>query len=828
MSRLLQSDFKGMVTAPGLLERAEASCFEAINLLFEAPGVVRKRRGFEKQTGNAGGPVWAAFASRLMGNNVLCHVGTGTSGTQLRYGDGSGALTAVTMIGSSTLTRARETRAQMAVCQRNHYVTATEGVARIESSMTGATQRFAGMPRGMGPSIYANWWDGYSPISAGSNFGDGYARAYRVTWHLKDADGVELGGAPTGRAVLRNQSGIGGYAAGAATFTLRIPVPVEMGTLGTALTTSWFYRLWGTVTFNAAGSEQGNDEMYLLNEAYLSSSDITNGYATYTDTTPDSYLIKQPRRLHTNTQNFPDFELGVAQGTINEDAPPPIANAIAYWQDVMWYGDISYRHRLQVRLLAVSGSGLVNNDTVTVVGPTGVSVTLTGKTAGSASATEFTIFTGLATTQMNLEATASALVDAININAAATQGIRAYYVSVGNMTPGYIYLEATKTGSAPTFASSRAAAWSLLISGTATGVTDSQTNGLAFSKPYRADAVPPINLMAAGPADSRILKLHPLGDRLLVFTDYGIYEVVGRTFADFVIRPLDLGYKLMVRESVVTCDERVYAWCYEGIVEIDGAGVRVISTPIEPTIANQLLSAGTSPGAGGVSGGQEAFAALGFAVAYRYEHRVQFFFPEVNDSADLNGCAFWLNFDTRTRAWSFGALTSKAGGTYFDNRSCGVVRFADDRLVLGNWSSGADTFLFLERRAYAAADFTDDYQDGSSGAVTSTLSMQFQVPEPGGSVHFQQVVLSFDGGEYSWRPVPTALTCAWLTYPGGVGNSTTLATNTNLQWRTETPTTVRRGNRTRLRITHSTAEYFGLIGISQAVRVGSPFVGRAD
>ena len=666
--RVLQSDFKGMVTAPGLLERAEASCTVANNLLFDAPGVVRKRRGFAKQTGNAGGPVWAAFSSRLMGDSVLCHVGTGTSGTQLRYGDGSVALTAIAMTGSSALTRARETRAQMAVCQRNHYVTASEGVARVESSMTSATQRFAGMPRGIQPSLYANWWAGYAPLTAGSNMGDGYARAYRVTWHLKDADGVELGGAPTGRAVLRNQSGIGGYTGATMNATLRIPVPKELGVLGTSLTASWFYRLWGGRTFNAATGEQGDDEMYLLNEAYIDATDISNGYAVYVDSTPDSFLGKQ-RRLHTNTQNFPDSELGVAQGTVNEDAPPPIAGAVAYWQDVMWYGDISYRPRLQVRLLVVSGSGLVNNDTVTVVGPTGVSVTLTGKTAGSASATEFTIFTALANTQMNIEATASALVDAININAAATQGVRAYYVSVGNMTPGYIYLESLKTGTAPTFASSRAAAWSLMVSGTATAVVDEQRNGLAFSKPYRADAVPPINLMAAGPADARILKLHPLGDRLFVFTDYGIYVVQGRSFADFSIRPFDLGFKLMVRESVVTCDERIYAWCYEGVVEIDSGGVRVISTPIEPTLADALLVAGSSPGSGGIAGGQAAFAALGFSVAYRYEHRVLFFYPEANDSADVNGCAFWLNFDTRTRAWSTGSLGLRLASGYYDNRA---------------------------------------------------------------------------------------------------------------------------------------------------------------
>lgn len=827
-SKDIKTDFKGLVTAPGLFMRAEASCTEAHNLLFDAPGVVRKRRGFEKLAGNAGGPVWKAFSSRAMGDSVLCHTGT-SNGTGLRYGDGSGALSAVSMIGSSSLTRAdNNTRMALALCEKNHYVTAAEGVARIQTTFASATQRFAGMPRGLAPQCYEP--AGLTPIVAGSNFGDGYARAYRVTWHLKDAEGVEMGGAPTGRAVFRNQSGVTGWVvATTCSFAMRIPLPRELGVIGTALTTSHFYRLWGNVTWNAAGGEQGDDEMYLINEAYLTNTDISNGYASYTDATPDSFLKRQ-RRLHTNTQNYPSSETGAAQGTVNEDAPPPIADDVAYWQDVAWFANIKYRPRLQVRLLAVGGSGLIANDTVAVTGPTGVTVTLTAK-APSVASTEFTVFTGMATTQMNIEATSMSFVEAFNINAAATLGVRAYYVSVGNMTPGYIYFESLLAEGTPpgiTFTPSRVAAFSLMNGASATSSIDSQPNGTAFSKPGRADAVPPVNLFSVGPADSRILRIHPYRDRLLYFTDAGIYQVVGKSFADFRAIPFDLTYRLMVRESVVTCDDRVYAWCFEGIVEISNSGVEVISTPIEPSVIEYLRLIGDTVAGTGVTGGQTGMGLLGFAVAYRHEHRVQFFMPEAYDTANLNGCSDWLSFDTRTRAWSTGGLSKKIGGAYRDNRSCGVVRLSDDLLMLGNWSSGADTFLFKERRTLTSADFSDTFQDGTSAAITSTLIFQYQVPEMDGAAHWQQATVHFEGGEVTWRPVPTACTMTWLLQPDGISDSEALSGNTQQFWRVEPVATVRRGNRLRVRLVHSTAEFLGIIGFTQSVRIGTRFLGRAS
>jgi len=806
--RIDLTSFAGLVTAPGMLERNPASCVDVVNWEFPAPGVIRKRRGQARQPGNTGGPVWKLLTSRLMGNNVLAHVGTGTSGTQLRYGDGSAALTALTVVDGDNLERQRETRMQGAVCQRNHYVTSDVGVARVESTMT--TAAYAGMPRGEGLAL--DTARSFTTSATGA-FADGFARAYRMTWHRQDADGVELGGAPSSRWVVANRLYMSGGGLGTANVAFGVQVPHEFATLSTALTSSYYYRLWATRTYDEANGQLGDDEMFLLKEAYLSGTDITNGYVSISDSTPDTFLLSSPR-LHTNLYNFPPGEAGLRQGVVNEDGPPPIANDVAYWQDCMWYADTEWRPRFTAALI----SNLANNDTITLVVDAGVLV-LTAKTAPAAS-TDFQISSAAPTTALNLRETVSFMAWRINERSKALGlGITAHSTATGGTLPGLFFIEASKPQpSGLGFASSVASKFQFFdgMSASVNAPTGAATNGLVFSKPLRADAVPPINVLTAGPADSRILRIVPFRDRLLVFTDYGIFQVTGRTYADFSVFPLDLGYRLMGRDLVAACDEKVYAWCFEGIVEIDDGGVTVVSAPIEPTIEAALLDIG-SPAP---SLGCDTFAALGFATAYRNQHQVRFHFPEADDSSILNGCYAWLAFDTRTRAWTKGAFTKVNSDDYFDNRSCAVVRFGDDLLCYGNWSLGGDTRLFLERRAYASADFSDDSIEGVAQPVESSLSLQFQLPEQSGAQHWQQTLVNWDSGEQSWRARPSAVSVGHVTEDASVAQAVSVSSD---QTRVEPSLNARRGQRLSVYISHVVSEYAGIVGVSQSYRSGTRF-----
>ncbi len=801
-------EFIGLVTAPGLLERSPASCVRVTNWEFPAPGVMRKRRGNRRLDGNTGGPVWKLLTSRLMGSTLLAHVGTGTTGTNLRYGDGTAALSNLVTIDGGALTRTRETRMQLAMCQRNHYVTATEGVARLESNFTGGTKaRYAGMPRGLGPQTIS--------VTPGTNMGDGYARAYRVTWHRKDDDGVELGGAPTSRWVVANAVYNTGYVpAGACSVVLEVQVPLELGTLATNLATDYYWRLWGTRTYLEA-TELGDDEMHLISERYVTAPEIANGFFVYTDSTPDAFLLSSPT-LHTNLYNFPPAEVGLRQGVVNEDAPPPLANDVAYWQDVMWFADCSTRPSITVGNIAA----LVANDTVTVTA-NGVATTVTAK-AVPALSSEFKLCTTAATSALNIRQTVMDLCRALNQTGAAN-GFTAHQVATTTTQPGLIFIELRRPDADPLiFTSSALAKWQG-FGGYAipsnVNVT-AQSNLLFFSKPLRADAVPPINALAAGPADSRVLRIHPLRDRLLVFTDYGIFQVTGRTFADFAVFPFDLGYRLMGRDYVALCDEKLYAWCFEGIIEIDDGGVKVISAPIEPTIEASLVTAGNKS----LLAGRSCYAALGFATAYRNQHQVRFHYPQFDDSTNLNGCAYWLSFDTRTRAWAQGQFPERTTAGYYDNRACAVVRFVDDLLAFGNWSNGGDTRLFLERRAYDATDFVDTSLDGTDGAVKSTAQFQYQVPDASGAMHWQQTVVNWDAEEITWRPLPTSIDVYHATEE--VASAVQTVAVGELDTRIEPPTASRRGQRLAVQLIHAVSEYAGIVSLEQNYRPGSTFSRR--
>lgn len=828
--RELKADFAGLVTAPGLLVRAQGSCIEARNVTFDAPGAVRKRRGFERMdNGTTGGSVQKVFASRLLNDSVMVHRGgTGQSATTLEVGNGSAALTSITMvkygIGASNLTRTTDERMQMAMSQRNHYVTASEGVARIESNLAAATQRFAGMPRGL-PLAGFQVVSGAigSPLNGGGGtaLADGFGRSYRVTWHRKDQEGVVMGGAPTGRTTIRNVTGVPGYvAASAASVNCFILLPKEIGSTSVSVDNSgWFYRLWGTRSFDTTLT-QGDDEMFLVNEAFVTSANVIAGYAAYVDDTPDAFLVRQPT-LETNAINFPASEVGVAQGVLNESAPPPVANVIAYWQDVMWYGDCEWFPRVELTMVALPANG----DTLAITYPDGTTTTFTFSILPATSA-DPALYTGFGTTALNIEATCQALVECINRDDwTNAKGVQAYYVSVGDQLPGRIVIQSTVsqyasvTSPAIVLNQSVATDWR----GDTQSTTDEQANALAFSKPFRADAVPPANLLAVGSADTKILQLMPYRDRMLVFTDAGIYQVVGRTFADFSVLPFDLGYRLLSRETVVLCEDRVFAWCYEGIIEVTDGGVQVVSTPIEPTVTSAILDVDSPPT--GLDDGYGMVQDLAFAVAQRSEHKVHFWFAEAESVVDeLGGCCSWLTFDTRTRAWSTNGFDYRLLDGYLDNRSHGVCRYSDDRMVMGNYSSGSDTFLFLERRSYTSTDYTDEAQDGNSQAVTASVTWQFAMPVADGACHWQQTTIHWDAGEVSWRPLPSQVVVSWETEH----SSATLAVSSPTEEisRVEVGLAARRGNRCRVSLNDATTAYMGVVGVTQSARVGSRFARR--
>lgn len=790
MSGPLLYDFGGLVSSPGLLARNPASCIEVTNFRFPHTGIMRKRPGFALSANTAGvNEVFTSLMSIPEFGNDFYALGGGSGAPALYSGGGSGAWAALTDVGGSVYATATRNDGRLASLGGIKYV-AARGVRRIDS--TG--YRVAGMPRGLPPYTYSMDAAVYSVLNgAGGFLADGSNVAYRVTYHFK-SNGVELGGPPTSRLVIRNIAGTSGYAAATTQqVRLRIALPYELDSSSTLVPATFFWRLWRSPTMT---TDTASDEMYLVAENFFTATDIANGYAVFTDLTPDSFLYGQTR-LHTNSQNFPPLEAGTLNGQTYADEAPPLARDMAAWADCMWYATSFTRPAFNMRLISASFAA---GNTVTINGQVCTAVAGAPVNPG-----DFTLVTTLATLSLNIEATARNLVDAYN-RTSAVATVEAHLVSQGP-DAGRIFLEANNN--VASFAVVSATAGALFTPNITTSITTTATlptNELRFSKPGRADAVPPVNSLFIGPSGAVIARIIPFRERLLVFTTAGLYQVDGTDFSNFTVSLVDETAQLFQRECIAISDDAVYAWCYSGIVEITDGGTRVVSDPIESIVQTISTTAiNSSP--------SSTIFADGFAVASKRTHTVYFFY---SPTASVANASAWLEFDTRSRKWSTGATTDGTG------RSCGCIQQSTGSVVLALASttpsapSGVAKF-FVERNDLAATDYRDDSTTGTPAAVVGTAKFQIQTPDPDGRAHWQQLLLHFEDGEKSWLTKPTGIGLAWYTDANGIVSGVSVAPDSPIV-RVETPSLARRATRQQVTLTHALAENCGLVALNQSMR----------
>ena len=812
MSQLVLADFAGMVTSPGQLARNPASCLLSDNMLFDSAGVMRKRRGFSRGA-NGISNFWSMFSSPQLGQDVLVHTGgTGPYGGTQTVVKGNEASTWATIAPPDGATMRSGLRMGFAMSNNNIYCTTTYGVRRIESDYAFAYG--AGMPRGVIGTA------GLRGVG-GTLLAVGYSRAYRLTWHRKDASGVELGGAPTGRAVVRNITGAPGYTGAVQDPRISFYVPAQVLTASSNPTTSWFYRLWATRISQVSVADP-DDEMSLLAEAFLAGTPVVGDRIDVDDTTPDAYLVAQAK-LHTNTIAVPDGENGLFQGVVNEDACPPTAGTLAQFADVMWYGNVSSLYRAQITLLALPVAG----DTITVQVSGSVAQTTTFTfVAVIATAQDVKIQTGYASASNNIEETCMGFVGQFNANFKTT-GVTCMYVSSSGNSPGTLFFESTAYNTALTITTT-AANWRGVSSGHSAGSSDTNTNGLYFSKPYRADAVPPVNFIAVGPKDNRIIKLVPFRDRLFVFTTLGIWQITGTSYADFSLAPVDLSFRLRSERLAVVADDAIWAWGLEGFARITYGGVTYIHPPID-NLVESLVNLDPLP-TSLPSTDLATIATDAFAVAYNAKHQVRFYFPSGTNNTYLGGtnqgCQRWFVYDTRSQKWSTGSTQS--GVRY----SAGLARMSDDRLLLGQYRNGGVAYVYAERNSYDATDYSDEDSATATSAILATIVFQWQMQNPLGWSHFQQVVAHFDCADAAgWQNPPSQLNFGFTTELSGGSSLEALGITTSPRSvRVEVPMSARRAQALKVFLTHAVnGEYFGLSGLGMMVSDdGSKFSRRSQ
>jgi len=825
-------DFKGLVTAPGLLARDGASCLIADNWRFPAPGIARKREGFERKLELRSQVVDHLSSIPLFGQGYVYTLGNDTENIG-DTSDNTNALVANITAGTYS----------------NQYVNNYSAVGRSmfslgsSAALGGAfysvdrhgrvlrTARYAGSRYTDSAGVAHAKQPYLSTLTAGTMLPNNASRAYRVTWHMKILGGttgadleITLGNAPSGRYVARNIAGTTGFSGATSDVELLIPVPYEYGK-NTRIGTYTFWRLWASrIETSATGTP--DDEMYLVNEAFLTTGATL---VSVVDNTPDVYLEAQPK-LHTNATNFPALDIGLLNGQANADAIPPACRCLAVFADSMFYGSPLFRPQANHRLTTLP----VANDWVEITryaysggvyGPqTPVRFTAV---AGAPSANQFQIVSGLATLSLNLEATVRNMVEAINADSTLKE-FTASSTSLGNDAQGAFTIESQGASFYLTASSAGVAAlFSPAIPNDSVAITPSLvSNAVVFSKQNRPEAVPPINEIRFGSDSNTVRALVPFRERLLVWTDEGLYAVDGSSFADFAVTAVDLTARIIAPRSAVSLGDRAFAWCLDGVVQYRDGAIGRISEPISPTIRTILeVSAGDGSTFAGVS--------KGFAVADPRNSEVQFWY---GTNATQPRCWKWLAWNVKTETWATGQLYADASGSWMTN---GVSLYDSGRVLLlsaTEVSGGSVTVppaLMLQRLGHSggtpvAAQFQDAsaLNGGTARAVSSSLQLQWALADADARVHWQRTVLEFEDGEQAFLLKPTALSLVWRADAQSAASSVIALAPTTPLVEAEVPDGYRRATRSQLTVAHATAEPCGLIAVKQTfAESGSRFPG---
>lgn len=447
------------------------------------------------------------------------------------------------------------------------YYTTAVGVRVIDSA--GATPRTTGIPPAFEPYIF--------PVSTvGGWLLNGNQVAYRVVYYRRVGNSY-IYGAPSNSFLTLNQLGGGADA----TVTINSFIPSYGLKAGDVIAV---YRSEMT-TIGVPTS----DEMFLVLEHTLTAGEITAGFVTLSDITPESYLDLRAEPLYTN----PNTGLGIA----GANYPPPQCRDFCIYNKTAFYANCRSYSRFTTQLIGVgSPDGLQNGDTITFDFSIGATAVLTA-TTGVPGLNQFALDTTAgATGVLN---TSRNLVDRIN-QYAATNNLPIFASMAVNSenfpsaitfsTTGYPNGITGITFNSFTFATSRSTAWTV-PSGSSVEVGG--TNRVFESRPLEPDCVPEANEIIVGDDSTVIYRIFALREGVLVFTSDGVYTI-NTSVTPRSVTLLDPTVKILGADCATVYNDEVYLSTSKGFMAVSVTGARQIDSAITGLVTPVFSGALTS------------------------------------------------------------------------------------------------------------------------------------------------------------------------------------------------------------------------------------------
>jgi hypothetical protein len=718
-----------------LSEVKEGNLARALNVINDRESIIEPRRGVDYY-GSAIASASSGSTARIFPyDGILISHFNG----QLYKDNGSGTWTSYSESTTAPTHGGFTAKVRDAQGQSNLYITSTTGIKKLDDAA--GTWKAAGVPQPL---------DSTGSTTGSSGFlSDAHTVGYRAVLYYQDANGNEIVSAPSQTLTVTNSAG------GGATRNVAITWYIPSG-----LSTSYGWRLYRSEEVDSG--DPPSDELQLVGEAKLTSSNISAGTFTFTDTTVEA---ARGETLYTS----PSQE-GIAQA--NE--PPPLAADLVFYRGHMLYGNVVGRHRFDLALLGVQAvanylhaendtgtttngsaivTGLGSTSTkhvgmkleaasgipstariLTIDGPTQVTMTVNATASGAraiefqdvirvegteyfaaaatnASQKKFRAETSLTPSQ-NIESTARDFIRCVNANSSA--GVYARYESGFDDAPGFIHIYARTLGSSSYQLSSTgplsfAPALPTTDNSTAVSSADARTSFVMPSKQEQPEAVPLGGGFRCG--SSAIKRLLALRDGVIVLSDtVGI--ITGTGTDNFSYEQLDTTTKLIGPETAVVLNDNVYCMSTQGVVRISPAGVQIASRDIEVDLIK--LSALSN------------FATLAWGEAYESDRSYRLHTP--TSASDTSPQAAF-RFASFTEGWTHTSSSAM----------CGTVNPVDDKLYLGHY----DNIVRKERKAYDSTDYADESTSvtiSGAGSSQTTITVNSSAAAQVGGVVVQGAV----------------------------------------------------------------------------------------
>lgn len=533
----------------------------------------------------------------------------------------------------------------------NFYMTSTTGLLKTDAPANPLIQA-GGLP-GL---------DGTASLTGASGFmANNTEVAYRMAWTTTDANHNAVQGTPSTRVVIANSSG------GTRNVVLVFTIPH-----GTKVTDQFtIYRS----LMSASSTTQPADELQLTAQGFLTLTDLSNGYFTVTDSTPESLL---GAALYTNSGQ---------QGIAQSNNIPPLANDVCFFQGYVIYGSATTQNKFLLSLLSTNGAGaLTVGDTFTVT--TGLSsFTLTAAAAENIPAAQFKVFSG-GDPASDILNTKQSLIRVLN-RQSQTQ-VYAYDstdVNSSSSLPGDFVLQEQGISRIQFgVSSSRSTCWFPALT---TNPNDNLSLAGGFigsgycSKFQEPEAVPVANTISVGNKYFEWIRCLPLRNSVIVLKADGCFQLTGTAFP-FTVTTLDLGTILTAPESPTVMSNQVFAFTNQGVVAITETGPGIISRPIENEL--QTISSYLHP----------TFSKITFGTSYETDRK--WIMSTVSTADDFKLATIQYVYDIITQTWT----TYKYPVAIWD-----LHESPTEHRLYAATANEIYPFMFQERKAFANSDFAD-------------------------------------------------------------------------------------------------------------------------